>query len=99
MPEDGIETRNNTNDDTHHPGTYTAAWKNMNELVSHEETCTNKKGGDIVWKVVYFHSVVQDDFKEIREKEETYFNNWNLPLKEEELFDDFNDCDKSFLVV
>ena len=41
----------------------------FNELQGHEETCTNRKGETIVWKVVPSHSVSQDNFKETQSEE------------------------------
>ena len=67
-PKAFIETCNSVNDDTHHQVTYTAAWKTIYAILGHEETCTNRNDGSIVLKVISSHSVVQDDFKEIREK-------------------------------
>ena len=68
-PEDFIKTRNNINDSTRYQGMYVLSWKTINELVGHEETCTNRKDGNVVWKLVHSYSVVQDDFKEVRERE------------------------------
>ena len=60
--ENFIETRNNMNDAICHQGTYTSAWKTINEIEGHDETCMHMKDGTVVWKVVTSHSVTRDDF-------------------------------------
>jgi len=72
------------NDATHHQGTYVAAWKTINELEGHEETCMNRKNGTVVWKVVPSHSITRDDFSEDREEEEASMATMNLPVADVE---------------
>jgi len=97
--EDFIETRNNVNDATRHQGTYASAWKTINELKGHEETCMNRKDGTVVWKVVPSHSVTRDDFSEVREEEEASMAEMNLPIADVENYIDKDDCSKSLWVL
>ena len=69
-PKDFVKTCNSVNGDTRHQVTYTAVWKAIDTLLGHEEICTNRKDGNVVWKVISSHSVVQDDFNGIRGKKE-----------------------------
>jgi len=92
--EDFIETRNNVNDDTRHQGTYVAAWKTINELEGHEETCMNRKGGTVVWKVVTSHSVTRYDYSEVREEKEASMSVMNLPVADVEYYIDKDACSK-----
>ena len=69
IPEQIIKRRNSINDATCHQDNYTSARKTIDELVSHENICTNIKYSSVVWKITPFHSGVQDTVKEIREKE------------------------------
>ena len=94
--EDFLESRNKVNDATRHQGTYAAAWKVINELEGHEEICTNRKDGSVVWKVVPSHSVTRDDFAEVREKEEASMAAMHLPVKDAANYIDKDDSSKSF---
>ena len=84
------------NDATRHQGTYAAAWKTINELEGHEEACTNRKDGTVVWKVVPSHSVTRDDFAEVRKTEEASMAAMNLPVVDVENYIDKDDCSKCF---
>ena len=68
--EDFLEQRNDMNDATRHQGTYQGVWSEIRAMVGEEVETKSSKDGNIVWKIV--ESVTDDDFNEIRKKEEAH---------------------------
>ena len=65
----------------------------IQDLEGHEEACTHRKDGTIVWKVVPSHSVTQDNFAEVQEEEEL---STNLPVTDVKKYIDKNNYSKCF---
>ena len=70
--DDFVRVRQEHNDATRHQGIYNDTWDKIQELVGHEEVCTNLADGSVTWKVV--PNVYDDELKDVRKHEEYLFS-------------------------
>ena len=68
--EDFMESRQMMNDATRHHGTYLHSWNTIKSLVGQTVVTNSSTHGSLTWTVV--GSVVDDDFKDIRQQEVEY---------------------------